>query len=272
MRVVPERVGPADLDVDEPVRRLPRLDRRAASETRDAVEAQPVLDQRADAHLDRAGRDDAKRRSGGVIASRLRASAKNAKTSAGSAVEAPARARGSRIGHATCLRSAARRDRPAVSARSRACARTTTSAATGRAARRLLRRLHLPALRAGRMRGCGAQPRPARLPPLRADGASTRARSPLAYAAEAAAARTRSGRSTTRSTPTRAASTTRTCGRARSALGLDLERFERDRRSAAVAERVQRDVRDGVAGRASSTTPTLLVATGRPAPCALAMA
>jgi protein-disulfide isomerase len=43
------------------------------------------------------------------------------------------------------------------------------------------------------------------------------------------------------------------------ALGLDLERFERDRRSDAVAERVQRDVRDAL--RAGATgTPTVWVA------------
>ena len=41
-------------------------------------------------------------------------------------------------------------------------------------------------------------------------------------------------------------------------LGLDLERFEVDRRSAAVAERVQRDVREGLRAGAA-TTPTLWV-------------
>jgi len=39
-------------------------------------------------------------------------------------------------------------------------------------------------------------------------------------------------------------------------LGLDLERFEADRRDAAVAERVRRDVRDALRAGAT-TTPTL---------------
>jgi protein-disulfide isomerase len=45
--------------------------------------------------------------------------------------------------------------------------------------------------------------------------------------------------------------------RARS-LGLDLERFERDRRSDAVAERVERDFRSGIRAGVT-TTPTLFV-------------
>jgi len=43
------------------------------------------------------------------------------------------------------------------------------------------------------------------------------------------------------------------CGR----LGLDLDRFEADRRSAAVVQRVQRDVRDGLRAGVTST-PKLL--------------
>jgi protein-disulfide isomerase len=42
------------------------------------------------------------------------------------------------------------------------------------------------------------------------------------------------------------------------ALGLDLERFERDRRSDSVAERVERDFRSGVRAGVA-TTPTLFV-------------
>lgn len=42
------------------------------------------------------------------------------------------------------------------------------------------------------------------------------------------------------------------------ALGLDLERFERDRRSDAVAERVERDFRSGIRAGVA-TTPTLFV-------------
>lgn len=41
-------------------------------------------------------------------------------------------------------------------------------------------------------------------------------------------------------------------------LGLDLERFERDRRSDAVAERVERDFRSGIRAGVTST-PTLFV-------------
>ena len=80
-----------------------------------------------------------------------------------------------------------------------------------------------------------------------------------ACAAEAAAA---AGRvlavSTTRCSPTRAASRTRTCGRAPSALGLDLARFDADRRSDAVAERVRGDFRGGIRAGVA-TTPTLFV-------------
>ncbi len=45
-------------------------------------------------------------------------------------------------------------------------------------------------------------------------------------------------------------------------LGLDLDRFERDRRSEAVAERVERDFRSGVRAGVM-TTPTIFVG-GRP--------
>ena len=48
------------------------------------------------------------------------------------------------------------------------------------------------------------------------------------------------------------------------ALGLDLERFERDRRSAAVADRVDRDFATGVRAGVTST-PTQFLA-GRPYP------
>jgi protein-disulfide isomerase len=47
-------------------------------------------------------------------------------------------------------------------------------------------------------------------------------------------------------------------------LGLDLDRFEADRRSEDVAERVQRDVRDALRAGATAT-PTLFV-DGRPYP------
>jgi protein-disulfide isomerase len=48
------------------------------------------------------------------------------------------------------------------------------------------------------------------------------------------------------------------------ALGLDLDRFERDRRAEAVAERVRRDFRSGVSAGVV-TTPTLFV-DGEPHP------
>jgi protein-disulfide isomerase len=44
------------------------------------------------------------------------------------------------------------------------------------------------------------------------------------------------------------------------ALGLDLERFERDRRDPAIAERVRRDVRDAL--RAGATTTPVLFTDG----------
>jgi protein-disulfide isomerase len=53
------------------------------------------------------------------------------------------------------------------------------------------------------------------------------------------------------------------------ALGLDLERFEADRRSPAIAERVSADFRSGIRAGVV-TTPTLFVAgerwAGRPTP------
>jgi protein-disulfide isomerase len=47
------------------------------------------------------------------------------------------------------------------------------------------------------------------------------------------------------------------------ALGLDLDRFEHDRRSDAVSERVRRDVHDALRGGATGT-PTVWVAQGGP--------
>ena len=70
---------------------------------------------------------------------------------------------------------------------------------------------------------------------------------PLAHAVEAAARQGAFWELHDASTPTRAASTTRTCGRVRE-LGLDLDRFEADRRGPEVAERVAR-------GRALGAAP-----------------
>ncbi len=75
----------------------------------------------------------------------------------------------------------------------------------------------------------------------------------------AGAARAASGRCTTRCSRTRAISTTRTCGSARERLGLDLERFEADRRSEAAVARVEGDFRTGIAAGVM-TTPTQFVA------------
>jgi len=47
------------------------------------------------------------------------------------------------------------------------------------------------------------------------------------------------------------------------ALGLDLERFQADRRDPAIAERVRRDVRDALRAGAT-TTPTLFAWPARP--------
>ena len=77
-----------------------------------------------------------------------------------------------------------------------------------------------------------------------------------ACAAEAAGLQGAFGRCTTRSTPTRDASRTRTCGSARRALGLDVERFDADRRSEPVVARVRRDFESGVRAGVV-TTPTV---------------
>ena len=87
VRVVPQPVGPADLDVDEPVRRLPGLDERVPAH-RHAAQAQRVLDERPRRISIGPGVTTRKRSSGGVIASRLRASAKNGKTALGRPGEA----------------------------------------------------------------------------------------------------------------------------------------------------------------------------------------
>jgi hypothetical protein len=60
--------------------RLPLLDAREPAQAQ-AVEPEAVLDQRADAHLDRAGRDDLEAQQRRRDASRLPASAKNSNTS-----------------------------------------------------------------------------------------------------------------------------------------------------------------------------------------------
>src|SRR5271166_1958658 len=56
VRVLPERVRAAHLDVDEPHRWLPDVDPRAPAEG-NPMQLQAVVDQCADAHLDRPRRD-----------------------------------------------------------------------------------------------------------------------------------------------------------------------------------------------------------------------
>ena len=126
-----------------------------------------------------------------------------------------------------------------------------------RAARHRVRRLRVPLLREGRRAARRACPSGACSATSRSSR-STRARGCSPHAAEAAALQGASGRCTTRCSPTRATSTTRTCGSASAALGLDLDRFEADRRSDAVAERVERDFRSGIRAGVT-TTPTLFV-------------
>ena len=94
--------------------------------------------------------------------------------------------------------------------------------------------------------------------------AGKRPRAPALHAAaEAAGRRAASSRWSTRSTPTGAGSTTRISGSGSRALGLDLERFEADRRSDAVAARVRRDFESGI--RAGVTaTPALFGALSSP--------
>ena len=159
-----QRVRPADLHVDEAVRRVPVLDRRQPAD-RDAVQAQPVLEAASRrASRSAPGVTTSKRSSGGVIASRLRASAKNGKTSSG----VPARrcSRLQRRGcamHPTGTVDAAPDARPRAAPRSRRSAPTTTSAAPGDAARRRLRRLH--AARAARSPRVALRDAPVRASP-----------------------------------------------------------------------------------------------------------
>ena len=61
--VVPERVRAVELGVDEAHARLPLLDPRQPAD-REPVQGQAVLDQRADAHLDRPRGDDVERQPG----------------------------------------------------------------------------------------------------------------------------------------------------------------------------------------------------------------
>ena len=175
-----------------------------------------------------------------MIASRLRASAKNGKTSSGVPSRRCSRCRTwVRMTSATGLGWRTMSARPASAPRSRRCAPTTTCA--GRPARRSSSSTPTSPARAARSSRSGcARPAPCASPSATSRCApGTRARSRSRTPPRRRRARARSGRCTTRSTPTRAGSTTRTCGRAASALGLDVERFEADRRDPRVAERVR---------------------------------
>ena len=80
---------------------------------------------------------------------------------------------------------------------------------------------------------------------------------PAACAAEAAAGRARSGRCTTRSSPTRAGSRTRTCGRARSGSGSTSRASTPTGATTPSRARVSADFRGGIRAGVP-TTPTLL--------------
>ena len=148
-----------------------------------------------------------------------------------------------------------RSERPRLRTAARARPRRPRAGPGGRAGGDRLRRLRVPVLRGAR--GAAARARAARdvpalpgalEPPARAGGRARRR--------GGRRCRARSGRSTTRCSPTRGAWRTRTCGRAPRALGLDLARFDADRRSDAVAERVREDFRGGIRAGVA-TTPTL---------------
>ena len=194
----------------------------------------------ADAHR-RSGRASRRRKrsSGGVIASRFRASAKNGNTSSGVPVAAAARgASDVDAGHSSLRKLRSVRFTQMTDLRSAAVPGPRARRPRPRPGRTpplvLVLRATSPA-RAARSPATACRPR-AR--PARASATSRcKAKHPRAVAAGprgrgGRARRARSGRCTTRSTPTRGASTTRTCGRAASALGLDLDRFEADRRGA----------------------------------------
>ena len=120
---------------------------------------------------------------------------------------------------------------------------------------RLLRRPHVPALR-GRPRAAEGRRRPGGLPPPRAEERATRARWRSPTPPRRPRRRARSGRSPTPPTPTRAASRTRTCGRAPRQLGLDVDRFDADRRSEATPPACSATSRTRCAPGATGT-PTL---------------
>ena len=240
-----QRVGPADLHVDEAVRRIPLLDRRqpltGSSWTRSRYWISVPTRIRCRRRDDRSA---ARRRD----RLELRASAKNGKTASG----VPGR---------RCPRSTTWTARDAYGPRSRRpprrrrCGEDDHVAATARAGLLVDADLACPRC------AVAVPPLPTRstrrVPPPRA-AARTRApsRSPArprrprrqgafwAFARRAA-------------TPTRGASTTRTCGRAPSALGLDVDRFEADRRSRGGRPRAspatsREALRAGVAGDADA--------------------
>ena len=115
----------------------------------------------------------------------------------------------------------------------------------------------MPVLRAGPPAPQGAA-RAARVPPL-PGGLEAPAR-PRACRRRRGGRRCRaaSGRCTTPCSTTRATSTTRTCGQGASGSGSISSASTADRRSEAVAERVERDFRSGIRAGVA-TTPTLFV-------------
>ena len=170
---MPEPVGAAHLSVHEAAAGRPLLDAGEPA-NRDAVERQAVLDESARAHLDRPGVSTRKPSQGGVIASRLRASAKNANTSSGGAGTCCSRCQQVHLHRGTTAR--VRPIGPPGSVR-RACEEGRAHvlvAVLGHALRRAGGGWSPRA--AGRDRGAPRPPRPARRPWPRAPG-GTRGRS-----------------------------------------------------------------------------------------------
>ena len=219
--------------------------------------AQPVLDERPGAHVDRAGRHDPEAQQRRRDRLEVAGVGEEGEDLLGRAVEALLAVQdvdahhlgyGPRVAHDECAWATCARPR------SRRCAPTTTCAA--RPARRSLVALRATSrARAAswprtRLRG---RARPGRLPPLRAAGRHPRAVA-LAHASRGGRAPGRvladARRALRRPGPHRRPAPV---GARASALGLDVDRFEADRRDPDVAERVARDVRDALRAGATAT-------------------
>ena len=256
--VMPQRVRPAQLLVDEAMRRVPLADRRQPAD-RHAAHAQAVADQRARTH---------RRSASGVDHAEAQQRRRDRLEVARVAEEREDLARACRAGAArgagcarwrSCGGYAAQtmedlRSAPPPPLRDDDHVRGDPDASLDR----LLRGLHVPALRA-RARAPDGRRRARRLPP---HGAARQGR---ARAADRAAPprpprrRARSGRSPTRCTPTRDASTTRTCGSARARWASTSSASTPTAAARRRRARVQRDTRAALAAGAT-TTPMLFAA------------